>query len=219
MRRHATYHVSCKHECSAKDNALISASPAIFVPPIERGYPSPWPVDRSVTFAASEPHLAQRSRSLAQRNAHGEGVKAWVWRASDAGVSFFLSSCQHMRDLDLSGCVRASRIMIRCRLTDVQPWLQPSEAEPGRVHSEFTTTSITGTDTAVMKVARCCPRLTTINISGTRVTDLSVMALAEWCPALQKLENLSFASERRSFTSVDRRRAPRFGAARTVRAS
>ena len=129
------------------------------------------------------------------------------WRASDAAVSFFLSSCQHMRDLDLSGCVS---------LTDAASRMFNLGCNLQRL-SLGECTSIT--DIAVMKVARCCPRLTTINISGTRVTDLSVMALAEWCPALQKPENLSFASERRSFTSVDRRRAPRFGAARTVRAS
>ena len=97
------------------------------------------------------------------------------WRASDAAVSFFLSSCQHMRDLDLSGCVS---------LTDAASRMFNLGCNLQRL-SLGECTSIT--DIAVMKVARCCPRLTTINISVTRVTDLSVMALAEWCPALQKL--------------------------------
>ena len=167
--------MSCKHECSAKDNALISASPAIFVPLIERGLPSPW-------IAASRLQLLSHTWRNAVAAWRSETLAVRLgWRASDAAVSFFLSSCEHMRALHLSGCVNLTDAFSRmfnlgCNLQS----LSLSEC-----------TSIT--DIAVTKVARCCPRLTTINISGTRVTDLSVRALAEWCPALEKL-NLGFTS-------------------------
>ena len=161
--------MSCKHECSAKDNALISASPAIFVPLIERD-PSPW-------IAASRLQLLNHTWRNAVAAWRSETLTVKLgWRASDAAVSFFLSSCQHMRALDLSGCVNltdaASRMFnLSCTLERL------SVGECSSI-----------TDIAVTKVARCCPRLTAINISGTRATDLSVRALAEWCPALQKLD-------------------------------